>query len=89
MRMGRAGLAAGILAAMPLRWVTRRNLDGREASPPRRAFVVGASVSEPGLRTVEQCVASLLNEGEGCKGTSERLLILKDGRLVGHIDITR
>lgn len=77
-------------AAMPLRWVTRRDVNGREDALPVRCFVEGAVVAEPGLRTVGQCISSLLRDGEQCDDDkSNQRPIKKDGRLVGYIDITR
>ena len=74
---------------MPYRWVTRRDTEGREHSPAARAHVEGAIVSEPGVRTVEQCVAALLADGEECQGASNKRPIFKAGVLVGYIDISR
>ena len=74
---------------MPLRWVVRKDVVGRETAPALRAFVEGAIVAEPGLRTVDQCVASLLGEGEECEGVTDKRPIRKDGKLIGYIDITR
>lgn len=74
---------------MPLRWATRRDIEGKEVAPPLRCFVEGAIIAEPGLRTVGQCIADLLAEGETCIGTADKRPVMKDGRLVGYIDISR
>lgn len=72
---------------MPFRWVIRRDLEGRAASRPARSHVEGAIVSEPGLRSVEQCVSALLAHGETCEGNSSKRAIFKAGTLVGYIEI--
>ena len=73
---------------MPMRWATRRDVEGREVASPVRCVIAGATVPEPALRTAEQCVVALLNEGEGCEGTSDKRLIKKNGKLIGYIEIT-
>ena len=72
---------------MPFRWVIRRDLEGRVASRPTRSHVEGAIVSEPGLRSVEQCVSALLAQDETCEGSSNKRPIYRAGTLVGHIEI--
>jgi hypothetical protein len=74
---------------MPMRWVTRRDVEGREVAPPLRCFVEGALVAEPGLRTVGQCVIELVAPDETCLGTADKRPVMKDGKLVGYIDISR
>ena len=74
---------------MPMRWATRWDVEGREVAAPMRCVKEGTVDSEPGLRTAEQCVVTLLNEGEGCEGTSDRRTIKKNGKLVGYIEIMR
>ena len=71
-----------------MRWATRRDVEGREVASPVRCVVAAANVFEPALRTAEQCVVALLNEGEGCDGTSDRRPIRKNGKLIGYIEIT-
>jgi hypothetical protein len=73
---------------MPFRWVIRRDLEGRETSRPARSHIEGAIVSEPGLRSVEQCVYALLDDDETCEGRSNKRPIFKAGTLVGYIDIS-
>jgi len=72
-----------------MRWATRRDVEGRELASPVRCNVEGAFSSEPGLRTVDQCVVAMLKEGESCEGTSDRRSIKKNGMLVGYIEIQR
>lgn len=45
-------------------------------------------MSEPGLRSVEQCIATLLAHDETCEGRSDKRPIFKSGKLVGYIDIS-
>ena len=72
-----------------MRLVIRRNLEWKQDSLPLRAYVDGAIVAEPGLRTVEQCISSLLRESEGCEGDSDTRPIRRRGQLVGYIEITQ
>jgi len=44
-------------------------------------------VAEPGLLTLEQCLAVLLIDGESADGTSDKRPIKCNGRLVGYIYI--
>jgi hypothetical protein len=54
-----------------------------------RCFVKNAIVAEPGLRTVEECIALLLRDGEVCEGAEDRRKILSGDRTAGYIEITR
>jgi hypothetical protein len=45
--------------------------------------------AEPGLRSVAQCVAILLEEGESCEDVSDKRPVRKFGQLVGYIEISR
>jgi hypothetical protein len=74
---------------MPGRWVYRKDLQGQIDSAPLQCFVEGAIVAEPGTRTVGQCIATLLREGEGCEGHGEVRPIRKDRQLVGYIHVSR
>jgi hypothetical protein len=74
---------------MPARWVVRRDPNGHEVAAPVRCFVAGAIVAEPGVRTVEQCIADLITGDEEVVGGSEKQLILRAGVFVGYIEITR
>ena len=72
---------------MPGRWVTRKDLDGLLVDEPQACFVAQAIVAEPGLRTVEQCIHSLLESGEEVRGQGDDRQIVKDQRIVGYIEI--
>jgi len=72
---------------MPTRWVTRMDVDGQPLREPMKCFIEGAIIAEPGFRTVEQCVAELIEPGEVCIGHSDRRPIMKDGKLVGYVAI--
>lgn len=74
---------------MPFRWVSRRDVEGRETAPAIRGHIEGAIVSEPGVRTIEECVAALIETGESCVGTSNKRPVMKAGALVGYIDISK
>ena len=74
---------------MPARWVYRTDDSGSIVSPPLKCFVEGAIIAEPGMRTVGQCIASLLQAGEGCEGTGDVRPVRRDGHVVGHIHISR
>ena len=56
---------------MPGRWVTRKDLDGFPTGEPLARFVANAILAEPGLRTVEQCIAELLEEGRRRRATAK------------------
>lgn len=73
---------------MPARWVTRKNVDGRDVGEPQKCFVANAIVAEPGVRTVEQCIAALVGAGETVIGNSDKRPVMSDGQLVGYITIT-
>jgi hypothetical protein len=77
------------LGGMPLRWVTRRDVEGKEVAPSLRCHIEGAIVAEIGLRSVEECVAELLTEEETAVGSSDWRPVMKAGQLDGYIEITR
>lgn len=72
---------------MPGRWVTRKDLNGLVRGKPLPCFVAHAIVAEPGVRTVEQCVQDLLDEGEEAQGDADSRRVVKEGRVVGYIEI--
>lgn len=74
---------------MPARWITRRTVDGKAVSNSLRCFIEGAIVAEPGFRTVEQCIAELVAEDETVVGRSDNRPIMKDGQLIGYIEVSR
>ena len=71
------------------RWVIRRDLNGQIESEPLRCFMPNAIVAEPGIRRVEECVASLVRDGETCKGRECIRPIFLDDVTVGYIEVTR
>lgn len=72
---------------MPGRWVSRKDLDGMLVDAPLPCFVTHAIVAEPGVRTVEQCIAELLEAGEEIQGEGDSRQVVKDGVVVGFIEI--
>jgi len=74
---------------MPARWVVRKDVEGRDVGESLACFLSDAIVAEPGLRTVEQCIAELVGAGETVVGDSDKRPIFKSGGLVGYISITR
>jgi hypothetical protein len=73
---------------MPGRWVSRKALNGETVSEPLACFVAHAIVAEPGLRSVDQCIKALLKEGEEAVGDGDSRQIVKDGIVVGFMDIS-
>lgn len=74
---------------MPYRWVLRKGLNGSRESALVRCFVKNAIVAEPGLRTVEECIALLLRDGEVCKDVEGHMEIHRGDGIAGYIEITR
>jgi hypothetical protein len=74
---------------MPTRWVFRRDIEGILVSPPLKCFIEGAIAAEPGHRTVGQCIASLLDDGESCPSEGLIRFVHKDRQVVGSIHISR
>jgi hypothetical protein len=74
---------------MTERWVIRRDVNGQIESEPLRCFMPHAIVAQPGVLTVEQCVASLVRDGEVCSGREAIRPIFLDNVLVGYIEVTR
>jgi hypothetical protein len=64
---------------MPQRWVVRRDMDGKAQNEPMRCFLPHAIVAEPGLRTIDQCINGLLQEGEAFIGDGDHRLVVLDG----------
>jgi hypothetical protein len=89
LRLGSVSARQDQKTHVPIRWVVRRSLDGYEAAPPMKCLADDSIAAEPGLRSVAQCVAILLEDGESCEGVSDKRPVLKDGQLVGYIDISR
>lgn len=69
-------------------WVTRRNLDGSQAVAPIRCVDVDAVASQPGYRTLPECLAILVLPDESCTGEGTRRPIERSGRVVGYLMLT-
>lgn len=69
-------------------WVTRKNLDGTEATPPILCVEPDAMLAKPGHRTLPECVAILVAAGENCTGDGTRRPIERSGRIVGYLTLT-
>ena len=72
---------------MPGRWVTRKDADGFVVDEPLECYVAHAIVATPGVRTVEGCIAQLLDDDEAVRGIGNDLEIVKGGEVVGTIEI--
>jgi hypothetical protein len=89
LRLGSVSARENQKTHVPIRWVVRRSVDGYEAAPPMRCLADDTIAAEPGLRSVAECVAILLEEGERCEGVSDKRPVRKFGQLVGYIEISR
>jgi hypothetical protein len=71
------------------RWITRKDVDGRQVKPPIHCYDETSIVAVPGLRTVEQCVRILLAEDEQIVGGLNRGIvpIQREGTVVGYLEI--
>jgi len=73
---------------MAARRIVRLDLEGREVRKPLRCIFPGAIAAEPGIRTIEQCIAMLLIDGESAEGDSDRRVVTQAGKVVGYIDLS-
>jgi hypothetical protein len=73
------------------RWITRKTVDGLEVAPPRRCYDPATIAAIPGVRTVEECVQTLLGKDERIdNGLDQPKIPIKRGNsLVGYFEITR
>jgi hypothetical protein len=74
---------------MPMRWIVRRDVDGKEVGDPLRCYDQNVIIAVPGVRSIEQCLVDLLRPGEECLGQGEKRPIMFYGKYVGHIETRR
>ena len=70
------------------KWVIRRTLDAKAASEATYCAESRPVLRGTGVRSVEEHIGRLLEEGERMEGKSQRRQIFCRDRLVGIIDIT-
>lgn len=71
------------------RWVRRRDIFGKPQGDALHCHLLNETATEQGLYSVEECVQMLLSADERCVGDTEHRLVMRKGRVVGHIDATR
>lgn len=70
------------------RWVTRRDVDGKSVSAPELCLESDQIVHGPGARTIEECIASLLEPQEIVEGRQGLRKIHFRGNVVGFIEVS-
>jgi hypothetical protein len=73
---------------MHAQWVFRRNEKGEVVGTPLRCLDEDAIVAEPGILPMEECLSLLLREGESCGGKTHKRFVLRDGKIVGYIELS-
>jgi hypothetical protein len=68
-------------------WIVRRDCQGHVIGQPRFYAHPDPVMREPGVLTLEEHMAQMLDEGEACVCGTERLEIRRDGRAVGYVEI--
>jgi hypothetical protein len=70
------------------KWVIRRTIDGKPASQAVYCAEIRPVLRDTGVRCVDDCIRELLTRDERVAGCWHRREVLRDGELVGFIDVT-
>jgi len=73
---------------MPARWIIRRDIFGRPEGQPLQCVYPKDSSTEPGLPSLNECVGKLMEADEVCVGDAEHRLVMCEGLVTGHIDVS-
>ena len=71
-----------------VKWVTRRDVDGKIVSQPELCLDKGQAVQASTRKTVDECIASLLEPHEIVEGRQALRKIFVRGDIAGFIEIS-